>query len=232
MTSTTSAKAAPGGKPSAGKTPITKKQILILCSMAAGIALIVGLWFVWQKTRPRMPRLDAPTPVLAKYIMTEDFQKQPFDMQAQFMKQLDVRNKRDKNDPGKGKELDKAYTDRRVTETEYRAALQMAWYGKHLARVEKYAAQGRAQKQAYLDELILEQIKEKELEKTNPRPAKEIDISGNPSGAEEKAEINKWPAEVRDRWYQFQSDYKARKKKIEEARAKTRPAATKPAVVK
>jgi hypothetical protein len=226
MTSTTtSAKASPGGKASALKTPITKKQILILCSIAAGIAVIVGLYFLWQKTRPRMPRLDAPTPVLAKYVVSEEFEKQPFDMQAQFMKVLDTRNKRDKNDPNKGKELDKAYADGRVTETEYRAALQMAWFGKHLARVDRYAAQGGSQKQTYLDELILEQIKEKELERTNPKPPKENDISGNPSGAEEKARLDKWPAEVREKWYQFQSDYKARKKKIEEARAKTRPAA-------
>src|SRR5258706_6966385 len=182
MTSTTTgAKTSGGGKPSALKTPITKKQILILCSIAAGIALIVGLYFLWQKTRPRMPRLDAPTPVLARYVMTEDFEKQPFDMQAQFMKTLETRNKRDKTDPNKGKELDKAYADRQITETEYRAALQMAWFGKHLSRADRYAAQGRAQKQAYLDELILESIKEKELEKTNPKPPKENDISGNPS---------------------------------------------------
>ncbi len=228
MTSTTTgAKGSAGGKPSALKTPITKKQILILCSIAGAIALIVGLYFLWQKTRPRMPRLDAPTPVLAKYVMTEDFQNQPFDMQAQFMKVLDVRNKKDKTDPNKGKELDKAYADGRISETEYRASLQMAWFGKHLARVDRYAAQGGAQKQAYLDELILEQIKEKELEKTNPKPPKVNDISGNPSAAEEKAELDKWPAEVREKWYHFQNDYKARKKKIEEARAKTRPAAVK-----
>ena len=117
MTSTTTSAKAPGGKPSAGKTPITKKQILILCSIAAGIGLIVGSWFIWQKTRPQMPRMDAPTPVLARYIMTEDFEKQPFDMQVQFMKQLDARNEKDK------KELDHAYSEGRISETEYRSAL-------------------------------------------------------------------------------------------------------------
>jgi hypothetical protein len=222
MTSTTtSAKASPGGKPSAGKQPITKKQILILCYIAGVIAVAVGAWFIWKKTRPQMPRLDAPTPVLAKYVMSEDFEKQPFDMQMQFMKQLDVRNDKEK------KELDHAYAEGRITETEYRAALQLAWFGKHLGKVEKYASQGGPQKQAYLDEMILKQIKEKELEKTNPKPPKGNDISGNPSAAEEKARIDKWPADARERWYQYQSDYKARKKKIEEARAKTRPAVVK-----
>jgi hypothetical protein len=228
MTSTTtSAKVSPGGKPSAGKQPITKKQILILCSIAGVIAVGVGAWFLWKRTRPQMPRLDAPTPVLAKYVTTEDFEKQPFDMQVQFMKQLDARNKRDKKDSNAGKELDKAFSEGRITETDYRGALQMAWFGKHLAKVDKYAVQGGPQKQAYLEELILEQIKEKELEKTNPKPPKGIDISGNPSAAEEKARIDKWPPDAKERWYQFQNDYKARKKKIEEARAKTRPAVTK-----
>ena len=221
MTSTTTSAKAPGGKPSAGKTPITKKQILILCSIAAGIGLIVGAWFIWQKTRPQMPRMDAPTPVLARYIMTEDFEKQPFDMQVQFMKQLDARNEKDK------KELDCEYSEGRISETEYRAALQMAWFGKHLTRVDKYAAQGGPQKQAYLDELIIKQIREKELEKTNPKPPKKNDINGNPSMAEEKARIDKWPPDARERWYQFEKAYKDRKKMIEAARAKTRPTATK-----
>jgi hypothetical protein len=214
---TSSAKVPPGGKASAGKTPITKKQILILCGVAAAIALIVGAYYTWQKMKPQMPRMDAPTPVLAKYVMTEDFQKQPFDMQVQFMKQLEARNEKDK------KELDKAFAEGRITETEYRAALQMAWFGKHLSRVDKYAAQGGPQKVVYLDEMILKKIKEDEEAKLHPKPPKDNDISGNPSTAEERAQIDKWPAEAKERWYQFEKDYKARKKKIEEARARTRP---------
>jgi hypothetical protein len=223
MTSTTtSAKVPPGGgKTSAGKTPIAKKQILILCYVAGGIAAVVAAWFIWQKTRPQMPRMDAPTPVLAKYVMTSDFQKQPFDMQVQFMKQLDARNEKDK------KELDKAFTEGRLTESDYRGALQMAWYGKHLARVEKYFSMAGPQRVAHLDEMILKKIKEDEEEKLHPKPPKENDISGNPSALEEKAQIEKWPPDARERWYQFEREYKARKKKIEEARAKTRPTAAK-----
>ena len=217
---TSSAKVPPQGKASAGKTPITKKQIQILCGVAGGIALIVGAWFVWQRTRMQMPRMDAPTPVLAKYVMTDHFRQQPFDMQVQFMKQLEVRNEKDK------KELDKAFAEGRITETEYRAALQMAWFGKHLTRVDKYSAQTGSQRQAYLDELIIKSLNEKDQEKIHPKPPKENDISGNPSTAEERAQIESWPAEAKERWYQFEKDYKARKKKIEDARAKTRPSTT------
>src|SRR6476646_10171642 len=163
MTSTTtSAKAAPGGKPSAGKTPITKKQILILCGIAGGIALIVGLWFLWQKTRPQMPRLSAPTPVLARYVNTEDFEKLPFDMRLELMRQLETRNEKDK------REMHKAYAEGHLSESDYRGALQMAWFGKHLTRVYKYASQNGQQKQGYLDELILKSIKDKELDKKKP----------------------------------------------------------------
>ena len=223
MTSTTtSAKVPPGGgKASAGKTPITKKQIQILCGVAAGIALIVGVYFLWEKTRPRMPRMDAPTPVLARYILTSHYDNLPFDMQVQFWKERDSRNAKEK------KELDKVFAEGRITETEYRAALQAAWFGKHLTRVEKYAAMAGTARQAYLDKNIISQLDEKEREKITPKPAKENDISGNPSATEERARIDKWPAEARERWYQYEKEYKARKKLIEQARAKTRPAVNK-----
>jgi len=221
MTSTTSsAKLPPGGKASAGKTPITKKQILILSYVAGGIVLLVAAWFIWKKTRPEMARMDSPTRQLAKYVMTADFEKQPYDMQVQFMKVLDVRNEKG------NKELDKAFAEGQINETEYRTALQLAWFGKHLARVDKYSAQGGPQKQAYLDEMIIKKLNEDEEERRNPKPPKENDISGNPSAIGERARIDRWPAEARERWYQFEKAYKDRKKLIEAARAKTRPSTT------
>lgn len=231
MTSTTtSAKVPPGGgKAKAGKQPITKKQILILCYIAAGIALVIGIYFIWKKTRPQMPRMDDPTPKIVHYTMTSDFEKLPFDMQAQFMKLLETRNEKDKGDkdhppdPNKGRELDKAFEARQISETEYRAALQLAWFGKHLNRIDRYFSNAGPQRVAYLDHLILSKIAEDEQEKIHPKPPKENDINGNPSALEEKARIDKWPTEAKDRWDQFERDYSARKKKVEEARAKTRP---------
>ena len=89
-----------------------------------------------------------------------------------------------------------------------------------------------AELQAYLDELIVKKLNEDEWDKLHPKPPKENDISGNPSSAEERARIDKWPAEAKERWYQYEKAYKDRKKLIEAARAKTRPAATKPASTK
>jgi len=77
--------------------------------------------------------------------------------------------------------------------------------------------------------LIVKKLNEDEAEKRNPKPAKENDISGNPSAVEERARIETWPPEAKERWYQYQKAYKDRKRLIEAARAKARPAATKPA---
>src|SRR5437764_408536 len=86
-----------------------QRPILVLSGIAAAIALIVALYFTWQRLRPQMPRMDAPTPVIARYVMTEHFEQQPFDMQAQFMKLLETRQETDKKDSNKGHELDKAF---------------------------------------------------------------------------------------------------------------------------
>src|SRR5436190_24189114 len=137
MTSTTSsAKVSPGGKTAAGKTPITKQQILILSYVAGAILLVVGLYIVWKRTRTEPPRMDDPTPAIVHYIMTKDYEEKPFDWKAQVMKLLDTRNEKDPKDPNKGREIDKAFEARQINETEYRAALQLAWYGKHLSRVD------------------------------------------------------------------------------------------------
>jgi hypothetical protein len=217
MTSTTSsAKGVPGAKTPAGKQPITRKQILMLAAVAGAIALVVGVWYLWKLTKPTLPRMNEPTAKLAIFTNTPFFEEQIFDIQAQYMKELDRRNEKEKD------EIDNAFKAGQLTEAEYRKALQMAWFGKHLARVEKYYSMTGPPRQQYLDELIVKKFKEDEEEAKNPKPPKEI--SGNPTGAEEKARIEKWPAEARERWEGFEKAYKDRKKDVEKMRAKTRPA--------
>src|SRR5205085_5961855 len=124
------------------------------------------------------------------------------------------------------KELDNAFKEGRINETDYRGALQLAWFGKHLTRVDKYFAQSGPQRQLYLDELIIKKLKEEaDLKSGKIKPKDAEEIRGNPSAVEEKARIDKWPADAKDRWYQYQKEYKARKKLIE---SKMKPAATKP----
>jgi len=219
MTSTTSSAKGMTPAKTAGKQPITKKQIQILAAMAGAIALVVGLWYAWKLTRPKIPRLNEPTPALAVFVSKPLFEEQSFDMQAQYMKELNERNEKKKD------EIDNAFKEGRISEGEYRKALQMAWFGKHLARVDKWHSLVGLARQQYLDELIVKKIKEDEEEARHPTPPKEID--GNPTGAEERARVEKWPPEARERWHAFEKAHKDRKKEIEKMRAKTRPAATK-----
>jgi len=230
MSSTTSSAKGVGGagagaKPA--KQPITKKQIQILVGAALAIGVVIAIWFGVKSMGTKLPRLDEPTPVLVKYVMTDHFHAQPFDMKAQFMKTLDERN--EKADPKQnkpGKEIDDAFANGKINETEYRTAKQMAWFGKQLARVDKWNSLSGAQKQAYLDEMIVKKLNEKEWEEKHPKPPKEEGkISGNPTGAEERAQLNSWPAEARERWQAFEKAYNAREKEIEKLRAQTRPAA-------
>src|SRR4051812_22328057 len=155
MTSTTSSANVSGaGKGSAAKTPITKKQIVMLCWAGGAIAVLVAAWVAWQKLKPAVPRLNDPITKISAFVVTPRFEEMDFLMQVQFMDVLNKRNEKDK------KELDNAFKDGRISETEYRAALQLAWFGKHIARVDKYLAQSGPQRQAYLDELILKKLKE------------------------------------------------------------------------
>src|SRR6266850_2238163 len=210
MTSTTSSANVPGaGKSSAAKAPINKKQILMLSWAAGAIAAAVAAWFVWQKLKPQTPRLNDPITKIAAFVTSPKFEGVDFLMQVQFMDVLDKRNEKDK------KELDNAFKDGRISETEYRGALQLAWFGKHIARVDKYFAQSGVQRQVYLNELINKKLKEEaDLRSGKIKPKDAEEISGNPSAVEEKARIDKWPAEAKDRWYQFQKAYKERKKLI------------------
>src|SRR5205814_121025 len=194
-----------------------KKQILMLCWVGVAVALLIAAWWTWQKFKPQAPRLNDPIAKIVPYVVSPTFDTLMFDQQFQWMKELEQRNERVKKDQKQPpQELDNAFKEGRISETDYRGALQLAWFGKHLGRVERYFAQSGAQRQAYLDELIIKKLKEEaDIRSGKIKPKDAEEISGNPSAVEEKARIDKWPPEARDRWYQCQKAYKERKKLIE-----------------
>src|SRR5687767_1759309 len=123
MTSTTSSTKGMGGAGGAkpAKQPITRKQIQILIGVAAVIALVVAAWFGIKSMKTTMPRLDEPTPVLVKYVLSDHFRSQPFEMKKQFMQALDERNEKANPQQNKpGKEIDQAFAEGKINETEYR----------------------------------------------------------------------------------------------------------------
>jgi hypothetical protein len=174
------------------------------------IAMVVlGIVLLVVKTRGvSEPRLNEPTHVLAKFVSTRAFDNLLYEKQRLYYKMLDDRG---------NKEIDHAFKSAQISESEYRTALDAAWLGKHINRVEKYQAMSSAARTQYIDELVTKKLKK------DGKPGQgggDDDIDADETAAEFKVEV--WPANVREQWKQFHDAYR-REKKAREAAA-TRPA--------
>jgi hypothetical protein len=193
--------------------PTTSKPVSRTWLMPASIAglIVVGLvaWLVLGG-RTREPRLNEPTHVLAKFVSTRAFDKLPYEKQRLFYKMLDDRG---------NKEIEHAFRSGQLSDGEYRTALDSAWLGKHINRVEKYMAlpPGSARAQ-YIDQLLVKKLK-KDVEKEGDDAGEDIDADETAA----ELEVETWPAEVRQQWKQFHDTYR-RERKAREAAA-TRPLA-------
>ena len=179
--------------------------------IAVGVVIVGGaIWAIVALLHTDMPRLNDNAVVLTKFICTGKFDKLPYDEQRQYYKVLDDRDA----------ELDQAYHDKRLTESEYRTGLEAAWLGKHINRVEKYFAlppgQGRA---TYLNKLV----DKKERKKAKPNDPNDID----PDETAAELKVEKWPASVRSQWELFHKAYHEQKVAREKAmQPQTKPAST------
>src|SRR5947207_1761621 len=99
----------------ANKTP------LIVGGGVAAVVLVLALvaWLIVHSMGSAEPRLNEPTPVLAKFVASEQFDAMPYDKQRLYYKMLDDR----------GKEIDQAHSNKQLTDSEYRSALDAAWLG-------------------------------------------------------------------------------------------------------
>jgi hypothetical protein len=187
---------------------IPQRRPWLLIGMISVIALVGIVWAILALLGPDTPRLNDNAVVLTKYIRSGKFDALPFDQQRQFYKILDDR----------GEELDQAYRDKRLSESEYRDALEAAWLGKHINRVEKYFSLPPGQARvAYLQRLA------DKKERKSLKASDASDIDADETAAELKVE--KWPPAVRQQWDQFHTAYRSERK----SREKSRPPASKPA---
>ena len=192
-----SAKAAPG------------KPQRMWIGIAAGVAILgLIMWGIVAVVGGGEPRLNENSVVLTKFIRSSGFDDLPYEKQRQFYKVLD-----DRKD-----EIDQLYKDRRLSEAEYRTALEAAWLGKHINRVEKYFAlppgNGR---DAYIDKLLDKKAK-KDSDDEGDEPGK---IKADETAAELKVEA--WPPAVREQWKLFHTTYSREKKAREAAASSTKP---------
>lgn len=155
------------------------------------------------------PRLNERTEVLAKFVSSRAFDRLPYEKQRQYYKVLDDRDK----------QIDQAFNNGQLSESQYRTALEAAWLGKHINRVEKYMSlpPGNARAQ-YINQLLDKKAKK------DSRQSNQDDSNNRISVDETAAElrVESWPAEVRAQWKLFHDAYRQEKKLRE--RAATNPA--------
>jgi hypothetical protein len=177
----------------------------------AAAVVVVGLlvWALVALVGGGEPRLNENSVVLTKFVRSRDFEQLPYEKQRQFYKVLD-----DRED-----EIDQLFAGKRLSESEYRAALEAGWLGKHINRVEKYYAlpPGKA-RDDYIDKLLDKKEKKKDASKSGGN------IKADETAAEMKVEA--WPPAVREQWKTFHTNY-SREKKAREAAA-TQPGKKQP----
>src|SRR5207248_778587 len=88
---------------------LRRRRWWIIGSAAAG-ATTFAIFFIWFALSGNSePRLNAATAVLAKFVMSKDFEAMPFEKQRLYYKVLDDRSK----------EIDAAFKEGRLREDEY-----------------------------------------------------------------------------------------------------------------
>jgi len=172
-----------------------------MAGVAAGVVVLGAIGGLALRARtPVEPRLNDATAVLAKFVASTTFEQMPYEKQRMYYKVLDDR----------GKEIDQAYKVEHLTETEYRCALDAAWMGKHINRVEKYMAKSPMARTQYIDELLKKNARKDAQRATNKKPDAADQLEADEAAAEQR--VDSWPPTVRAEWKQFHEAYRAEKK--------------------
>jgi hypothetical protein len=195
------APAAPAkGKPTVADL-LKKPEVKKYGSAAIGLLLLVGL-FIWRPWSPRPPRLNEDPAVIAKFAAS-NIQKVPFEQQRQYMELLDEKDKR----------VEEAYEQGQLSDQEFRRALQLAWYGEHLKKMDSFYAKPPTLRLMYLDKQVEKKRKKKlknKGEKPDDQAALKADANDRDDSTEE-ADVQRLPPDVRQRWTDYRAAFAARK---------------------
>jgi hypothetical protein len=177
------------------------------------VGLVIGL-FVWSPWSTEPPRLNEPPAKVAKFTISPDLAELPFERQLVYYKRVDDTEK----------ELVEAYRTGQLTEGEYAAALQAAYIGRHLSRMENYHERRTPKdRDAYLDRLLEKRDAEKRgVAWTKKDGTKEV-LSPDAKDADdvkhvkrdsstEAATVQSWPAEVQKQWAEYHQAWEERKR--------------------
>jgi len=184
---------------------------------AALIALLVAGLLAWKPWQSGPPRLNEAPAKIASFATSGDFSKLPFDRQVVYLKQMDA----------KEDALVEAYRAGRMNEEEYRKSLEAAYLGRQLGRMKKYFERTPgAERDAYLDKLLVKKESEKRGEPPPPKLAadgklKQPKVDAKDAAdlkdlkrddSEESTVVKSWPADVQKQWQEFHSALRARKR--------------------
>lgn len=196
-----------------GPAPKYSRRTTLLVGATAAV-LVVGSLTLWAMTRDGQPRLNDDTVSIVKFITTRDYKRLPFSQQTEYMMVLEDR---DDND-----ELKDLFNSGRISEGEYRAAMEEAWLGQQYKRSQKFATLAPGVPRA----MYLRGLVEKKLQKDARKAAKsgkskkdEPSDSVKRDESTEEARIAEWPVDARNKWEQYRVAYRAEKEAREKAAA-------------
>lgn len=182
---------------------LTPRNLKIGIPIAAAVVVLTVL-FVWQPWTVNAPRLNEPVAVIAKFAASSSLKRLPFDQQRQYLDLLDEK------DEG----VMEAYEAGKLTDQEYRRALQLAWYGDHLKKMDKFYSKPPSMRAVFLDSQVEKQHKKKDRNKHEPKPDPKAALSADEikrDDTTEEQDIATWPADVRQRWTDYRNAYASRK---------------------
>lgn len=193
----------PPAAPAPTVVPPARRNLIIGGSVAGALLLLVAL-LVWKPWVPSAPRLNEPIPVIAKFAASSGLGRLSFEQQRQYMELLD------KKDEG----VEEAYDQGVLGDQEFRRALQLAWYGEHLAKMDNFYSKPPTLRALYLDKQIDKKIRKKQKRKAEPgsdaKSALTADDIDRDDSTEER-DIQEWPSEVRQRWSEYRAAVANRK---------------------
>jgi hypothetical protein len=195
--------AAPAPAPAPAQPAWRNRQNQVIAGSALGLVLLVAL-FVWRPWSPDAPRLNSDPGVIAKFAASSSMKRIAFEQQRQYMEVLDE----------KDKAVEKAYDEGRLSDQEYRRALQLAWYGEHLKKMDKFFAKPPTLRLAYLDAQVDKKIRKKKKNKAEPKPDDAAALTSDEIDRDDSTEaedIRGWPGDVQQRWNEYRSAYASRK---------------------
>ena len=216
------------GAPSPADQATVGRWRRIIVAAAIGLAVILGAGAAYWLSRPAAPPpLTDKVENLIRFMMSPAAGKLSFERQMAYLQKIDAR--RDK--------IAEAYQTRKITHAEYIRGRSLAYFGKHLKRMERVFSLQGAEREAYLRQIA--------PDKHRP-PGRNPDPDDTPEEIENlirdkiflKTYPQTWPADVRARWEEYhklvedmeqrmRKEYKAMHK-AQEASKKVAPSTANP----